>query len=405
MSSIMATLFAAGFQLKDKLTEEETEKNHIELLQKGETPTPAPKLLKTRCTENANGRIFYANEDTSSGYTVFYIHGGGYQNDFSPFHWLFLKRVIEKTDAMLIAPAYRLVPFATWKEAFDLILPVYQEFAAAHPEKKIILMGDSAGGGLSLALAEQMKLDGIRLPDEIILLSPWVDATMENPDVEAYAEEDPWLSVPWLKVCGRSWAGDRDPHDYQVSPINGDMKGLNNITVFSGTKEVFYPDLMKFFELIRQNETNELIIGKDMMHVFPLMPIPEAKPACEIIFEKIMRAPSQKPAEAERVANSEEYRMIVDHYTDKDGKLSYDLLNKDMIKFSHSSSKVRKMLEEGKSEEEIRLYVVGTKFRNITGNKDLSDEQILKMVELLDEISPKGVFKEFNEELRREQRK
>ena len=107
--------------------------------------------------------------------------------------------------------------------------------------------------------------------------------------------------------------------------------------------------------------------------------------------------------EEEVLVDSAEYQMIVDHYTDRDGKLSYTLLNKDMIKFTHSSSRARKMLEEGKSIEEIRTYVVGTKFRNITGNKDLTDEQVLKMVELLDEVSPKGVFKEFNEELRRSQ--
>jgi hypothetical protein len=111
----------------------------------------------------------------------------------------------------------------------------------------------------------------------------------------------------------------------------------------------------------------------------------------------------EAPAEEEIIVDSAEYQMIVDYYTDKDGKLSYDLLNKDLIKFSHSSSKVRKMLEEGKSTDEIRLYAVGTKFRNITGNKDLTDDQVLKMAELLDEVYPKGVFKEFNEELRRSQ--
>lgn len=289
MRSIMATILAAGFKLKDKHTEAEAEANHLQLLQQGETASPPPKTLKTRYTENTNGGVFYANEETASRYTVFYIHGGGYEIDFSPFHWLFLKKTIEKTDAMIIAPAYRLIPFGTWKDAFDLIIPLYKEYVEAHPEKKIILMGDSAGGGLSLALAEQIKLDGIRMPDELILLSPWVDATMENPDVEKYAEEDPWLSVPWLRVCGRRWAGDEDPHNYQASPINGDLKELNHVTVFSGTKEVFYPDLMKFFALIKQDSTNELIVGKDMMHVYPLMPIPEAMPACDIIFRKIMR--------------------------------------------------------------------------------------------------------------------
>ena len=110
---------------------------------------------------------------------------------------------------------------------------------------------------------------------------------------------------------------------------------------------------------------------------------------------------SVEAAEEEAVVDSAEYQKIVDKYTDKDGKLSYDLLNKDMIKFAHSSSIVRKMIEEGESVEAIRLYSVGSKFRGITGNPSLSDAQVLKMVELLDEVSPKGVFKEFNDELRK----
>lgn len=101
------------------------------------------------------------------------------------------------------------------------------------------------------------------------------------------------------------------------------------------------------------------------------------------------------------VVDSAEYGKLVEKYTDKNGKLSYELLNKDMIKFAHSSSIARKMVKEGRSVEEIRLYAAGTKFRGITGNSELTEAQILKMVELLDEVSPKGVFKVFNDELRK----
>ena len=110
---------------------------------------------------------------------------------------------------------------------------------------------------------------------------------------------------------------------------------------------------------------------------------------------------TKEQVEEEVVVDSAEYEKIVEKYTDKNGRLSYELLNKDMIKFAHSSSKVRKMVEDGESVEAIRLYAVGTKFRNVAGNPDLTDKQVLKMVELLDEVSPKGVFKEFNDELRK----
>ena len=117
--------------------------------------------------------------------------------------------------------------------------------------------------------------------------------------------------------------------------------------------------------------------------------------------------PAEKEAENEPeevVVSSAEYLKLVEKYTDKSGKLSYDLLNKDMIKFAHSSSVVRKMIEGGAKPKEIKNYVTGTKFRNITGNAELTYAQIAKMIDLLDEVSPKGVLKEFNDEIRRKLR-
>ena len=111
-------------------------------------------------------------------------------------------------------------------------------------------------------------------------------------------------------------------------------------------------------------------------------------------------ADAEAPKEAEVVVDSGEYKKIVDAYTDKSGKLSYSLLNRDMIKFAHSSSKARALIDEGASVDKIRLYTVGTKFRAVTGNKDLTDAQVKKIIELLDEVSPKGVFRELNDELR-----
>ncbi|MBQ6239291.1 MAG: hypothetical protein IJK56_02895 [Firmicutes bacterium] len=118
--------------------------------------------------------------------------------------------------------------------------------------------------------------------------------------------------------------------------------------------------------------------------------------------EKVVEEPVPAAEKAEEsVVDSAEYQKVVEKYLDKDGKLSYALINKDMIRFANSSGIVRRMETESRSLEDIRLYVVGTKLRNITGNKKLTDEQVLKMIELLDEVSPKGVLREFNEEILR----
>ena len=164
-------------------------------LDKGETPTPPPKNLETRFEDLPHGRVFYANEDSKSGITVFYLHGGAYFMDFTNSHWKFLKKLVDGANVKLIAPAYRLLPFATYREAFDLIVPLYTQYRENNPDEKVILMGDSAGGGLSLAVTEQLKADGVRLPDELVLLSPWVDVAMDNEQISKYEPRDPFLSV------------------------------------------------------------------------------------------------------------------------------------------------------------------------------------------------------------------
>ena len=282
--SVVARCVSLLLKLRYKPSEKQAEEDLEKLLQNGEEEPPMPEGIPARYS----GRVFYINESATSNAVVFYMHGGGYQHDFSSFHWKFLKKVVKKTGAEVIAPAYRLIPFGTCRDAFELIVPLYREYACRNPEKKLILMGDSSGGGLDIALAEHFRTENIRMPDELILMSPWVDVTMENPEIADYTAKDPWLTVPWLKVCGRHWAGTYELRDYKVSPIYGDVRSMTNVTVFAGTREIFYPDILKFFNGLDQ-QGNSLIIGQDMNHVFPILPIPEAKKYCGTIFDIIRR--------------------------------------------------------------------------------------------------------------------
>ena len=243
----------------------------------------------TRYVDGEKGRMFYANENGHDQNVVFYIHGGAYIIDINSQHWQIIETLINRTNSLVIAPAYRLAPFGTYKEAFELILPVYKEYCTKYPNSKIIMMGDSAGAGLAVALTEYCKMEGIRRPDELVLISPWIDAVMDNKEIKNYESRDPALSVPYLKVCAKRWAGGLDLHDWRISPIYGDLKGISHVTVFTGTSEVFYPDIIKFFNMLDDSHTNELIIGEELFHIYPLFPIKEAKQAQEKIIEKILR--------------------------------------------------------------------------------------------------------------------
>ena len=117
---------------------------------------------------------------------------------------------------------------------------------------------------------------------------------------------------------------------------------------------------------------------------------------------KEMFVEPEEEKEPEVIAlNEAAYRKIVEHYTDKNGKLSYDLVNSELIKFMKSSSIVRKMIADGEKAADIRDYIVLNKFRNIAGDLDMKEEEVFMIADLLDEVSPKGLFKELNAEIRK----
>lgn len=133
--------------------------------------------------------------------------------------------------------------------------------------------------------------------------------------------------------------------------------------------------------------------------------MPYSKRGSVRLEKKAVVAAEPEPAEEvtpdEPVIDSAEYQKIVARYTDKSGKLSYELLDRDLIRFAHVSKTVRGMLEEGTSAKKVRTYIVSAKFRTVTGNKQLTEEQAMKMAELLDEVSPRSVFKELDADLRK----
>ena len=87
------------------------------------------------------------------------------------------------SHAMVVMPIYHLAPFTTAEKGHETMMALYEKVTAENAGKKIILMGDSAGGGYSLALAEGLSARGLSQPDELVLLSPWVDVTMSNPGI------------------------------------------------------------------------------------------------------------------------------------------------------------------------------------------------------------------------------
>ena len=247
--------------------------------------------LKSDVSERAvdGSRVYILSTSEEPDYLVLYLHGGAYINDASASHWSFCDKLARKANAAVVFPIYPLTPNHTWDETFDLVTAVYREMLEA-ANVPVVIMGDSAGGGLAAAFCEYIGGLGLAQPDKLILFSPWMDISMSNPDVADYEAADPMLSAYGLVEMGKCWAGDLDLHDYRVSPMFGDFSVLRNAYLFVGTREIFFPDVTEFYSMLQdQHIPSELYIGVGMNHVYPLYPIPEADEALEQVCEILRR--------------------------------------------------------------------------------------------------------------------
>jgi len=173
-------------------------------------------------------------------------------------------------------PLYPLTPHHTWQEAHRLVLDLYRRTVAENPGKRIILMGDSAGGGLAAVISLSLAEAGDTQPDELALISPWVDITNTNPDIADYVDADPLMVPEPLAEIGRSWAGDTPLTDWHLSPIYGDLSGLKKVTTFVGTREIFLPDNALFHaKLLEAGVDSTLHVGENLNHAYPMFPTPE----------------------------------------------------------------------------------------------------------------------------------
>ena len=209
----------------------------------------APEEVQIDCnleTEEFIGRkvfIITPKNEQKSEKVILYLHGGSYVAETSSDHWRFLEKLVKDTNATIILPDYPLTPKYTYKDVFTMITPLYKEIIEEVPTNNLILMGDSAGGGISLALLERLGKENIEMPYKTILISPWLDVRLENPEIDNVQKYDKDLNKESLKIAGIAYAGKDGIDSYLVNPIDGDLSKLKNITIFTGTYDILNPDV------------------------------------------------------------------------------------------------------------------------------------------------------------------
>jgi monoterpene epsilon-lactone hydrolase len=206
-----------------------------------------------------------------------YLHGGAHVMEMSHHHWLLLADLVSRTSCTVHVPIYPLAPEHSHRDAFRVVIEVYRRLVDRIDARNVVLMGDSSGGGLALAVAQQLNELGLPQPRDLVLISPWLDVTVSHPEIESLECNDPWLAIPGLVEAGRMWAGGDDTAHPRLSPLNGSLRGLGRITVFIGGRDILICDCRRLRTRAREQGVEiQWVEEPKMIHVWPLLPIRKA---------------------------------------------------------------------------------------------------------------------------------
>ena len=220
---------------------------------------------------------------------IFYLHGGGYVFGGLDSHRGLAWRLAKASESEVLVVDYSLAPEHPFPAAVDDAIASYQWLLnQGVSSERIIVAGDSAGGGLAVALMVKLKELTHPQPKAAVLLSPWTDLTLSGNSLRKNATKDAMLSPQALTKFTDLYLGDSDPMSPFASPVFADLSGLPSTYVVVGSDEVLRDDSERLVENIRSTGGQaQISVWPRMPHVFPLLApiIPEGAQAIEDIAE------------------------------------------------------------------------------------------------------------------------
>ncbi|MDH6257922.1 alpha/beta fold hydrolase [Bradyrhizobium sp. BR13661] len=215
---------------------------------------------------------------------VMFLHGGGYINEIVPAHWRFVGQMTRQAGVVCVVPIYPLAPRATAKDVVPATAELLRMLLEDAGQAKVTVVGNSAGAGLALAACQWLRDHGHRQPNRLVLISPAADASVSRPEQVEIAPRDPIQDIPGILEAGRLYAGDLDVGHPFVSPLNGAFRSLAPMTIFSGTRDLLYPDSVDLAARARgAGVPVELHLWREQPHNYALMPTPEGRRARAMI--------------------------------------------------------------------------------------------------------------------------
>ena len=228
---------------------------------------------------------------------IFYTVGGGYVSGNCNDHRTLVAKVAHISGISILMFDHRLAPEDPYPAALEDSLQAYRWLLdQGYDSHNILMMGESAGGGLCLATLLALRDKGMPLPIAAVALSPWTDLALTGDSYRTRAKV--CISPPGMNVvCSKYYVGDHDPTDPYISPLYGDLHGLPPLYICVGDYETMRDDSTRF--AAKANDAGvdtTLVVGKKMIHCYPLMAplFPEATQAlneiCDFIKKQLATA-------------------------------------------------------------------------------------------------------------------
>jgi epsilon-lactone hydrolase len=214
---------------------------------------------------------------------VLFLHGGGYRSGTPSNYRHFTWRVAAATRARILAVDYRLAPEHPFPAALDDAVSAYRWLLSSGAEAaSTMVMGDSAGGGLALAMLLKLRDDGLPLPAAAVAISPWTDLALTGQSLTLNVHGDPMLNAGDLPALVGEYLAGADPRMPYASPLYGDLAGIPPTLIQVGSDEILLDDAVRMHErLCDAGCIAELEIWPRTPHVWHLFApvLPEARRA------------------------------------------------------------------------------------------------------------------------------
>jgi epsilon-lactone hydrolase len=214
---------------------------------------------------------------------VLFLHGGGYVTGSPALYRHFTWRIATAVRARVLALDYRLAPEHPFPAALDDALAAYRWLVAGMADsRRTAVMGDSAGGGLALALLLRLRDDGHELPAAAIALSPWTDLALTGASLSINAKSDPMLNPADARLFADCYLAGANPRNPYASPLYGNLTGLPPALIHVGSDEILRDDAGRMAEALRAAGCRvEIEVWRRMPHVWHLFApvLPEARQA------------------------------------------------------------------------------------------------------------------------------